>query len=157
MLFRSSTGGSVVFVIGTEYTVLQGTGEVAFVWTENWSRKVGTTEGSTNDYFQSVDVDSKDNIVAGGYLGSSPNTNTALVVKFDPEGNVLWKVFANEVLEYSSVSRVRVGPDDNVVVFQTPYDNTVYVSKLNGETGEDRKSTRLNSSHSQQSRMPSSA
>ena len=131
-----STGGSVVFVIGTEYTVLQGTGEVAFVWTENWSRKVGTTEGSTNDYFQSVDVDSKDNIVAGGYLGSSPNTNTALVVKFDPEGNVLWKVFANEVLEYSSVSRVRVGPDDNVVVFQTPYDDTVYVSKLNGETGE---------------------
>ena len=32
-----------------------------------------------------------------------------------------------------------------------------YVDTLNGKCSTDRKSTRLNSSHSQQSRMPSSA
>ena len=35
--------------------------------------------------------------------------------------------------------------------------DTIYVEKLEGEVGQDRKSTRLNSSHKVQSRMPSSA
>ena len=45
-------------------------------------------------------------------------------------------------------------------VFMLPYiffTLTVGVALLGGWAGVDRKSTRLNSSHSQQSRMPSSA
>ena len=64
---------------------------------------------------------------------------------------------------YLSVEQLRKdvaeGKIDTVVVVMTDMQGRLVGKRIHGQffLDEDRKSTRLNSSHSQQSRMPSSA
>ena len=59
---------------------------------------------------------------------------------------------------FSFVTPVFLLPGEHAIVLSTNSDQyEVYVAQMGQTYLEDRKSTRLNSSHSQQSRMPSSA
>ena len=59
------------------------------------------------------------------------------------------------------VVRIRYGPREKSVMHQHPPGLGVFITSANFKftypDGKDRKSTRLNSSHIQKSRMPSSA
>ena len=66
--------------------------------------------------------------------------------------NYLWAVLATATLSLTAC-----GSDENENVIQPKEKTAKLELTLVGTPAEDRKSTRLNSSHSGQSRMPSSA
>ena len=130
-----NSGGTVNFSTGGPFTVVQNTGSTAVIYTPNWGRVVGT-HNSTDDYFNTVAVDSNDNIIVGGYLGSL-GENTGIVMKFNPSGDVVWKNLVDQNSNtHQEVNGVRVDSRGDVVVFHTPYDDSVYVTKMSGETGD---------------------
>ena len=56
-----------------------------------------------------------------------------------------------------AIDLLKIAPISAVTVLQADFRDEILIKTLNGAQAEDRKSTRLNSSHIQKSRMPSSA
>ena len=148
-------------VPGVAAVTIGGTGNVRGMWAVNNRLFYVAYLESLND---SLFIELSSNTVWGsGIAGTGPvsmvDNGQQIFIATNPNGyvfNLNTNVFA-QIGDPDFPGAVTVGYVDGYFVFNEPNSARVWVTALYDGASVDRKSTRLNSSHSQQSRMPSSA
>lgn len=88
-----------------------------------------------NDVMKNISLDNNNNIIFSGNRGSLPGDNSAIVYKFDNNGNQLW----NTIIQHNNTTQIEVNDhtllNDEIVVCGYFFNNTElyrgYLTKLN--------------------------
>ncbi len=88
-----------------------------------------------NDVMKNISLDNNNNIIFSGNRGSLPGDNSAIVYKFDNNGNQLW----NTIIQHNNTTQIEVNDhtllNDEIVVCGYFFNNTDlyrgYLTKLN--------------------------
>ena len=88
---------------------------------------------------------------------TTPPTGDHLEIKDSRTGKIYYAPITDETIRTADLKQIKVNPDDfGIMGYDPAFMNTASCRSAITFI-EDRKSTRLNSSHGYQSRMPSSA
>ena len=113
-----------IYIVGDRNTGSGSVGRITKInkyGTLKWTKLLESTEtNATSTNFQSIAIDSNDNIYVGGAYVGSPNA--AIVIKYNTSGTVQWaKKLVSSGGTYSffdKVNHIAVSPDDTTIVLK---------------------------------------
>lgn len=99
--------------------------------TVQWLKRFGIAATASNQGGESISVDADGNVYVGGFGMSIYTTNSAFLVKYDNNGNLLWSKTDFPLYE---VGGIDFGPDSNPIVMES-FQSTKNIYKINKSTG----------------------
>lgn len=96
-----------------------------------WLKKFGIATLGSNQLGQIVTTDASGNVYVGGAGMANANANSAFLLKYDTNGNLLWSKTDFPLYE---VGGINISPDGNLIVMESNQ-GSKNIHKINAQTG----------------------